>query len=415
MKKYPGMRKLYYKLNRNSELSQSKADDFRNSYSSITPEFTIKEFPSFIMHCDEILDKVRCILTVSRAIDILDRKLPHKAKQQFLRRALIEEIQQTNETENVHSTRKEIRASLDAINLGKRGQRFDGMIRKYQLLLSKTKITLESCQDVRTLYDEFILDEVLKENPQNTPDGLYFRQGPVFVRNKHDIVVHEGVFPEKAVNESMEHALSFLNDSGYDPFIRIAVFHFMFAYIHPFYDGNGRMSRFISSAKLRENDIHLLVALRLSYVIKNNRNKYYALFRETNDKHNYGDMTLFVIGFLDFVLEACTQVSEYLQDKNEGIEHYFDVLNQMDLSKETKDILSILIQVSICEGESLNITSIEHESNISKYQINKHMSELEPLCVVDEKGRSRLFRADLTAFDEWANQSPKQQVNHNSK
>lgn len=403
MKKYPGMRKLYYQLGGKRDLAQKKADEFRESYSSINPDFPINEYPSFILYCDEMMDKLWRIHTLCRFIDNLDKELPVMAKQQFFQRAIIDEIQQTNETENVHSTRKEISESVDAINRGRRGHRFDGMIRKYILLLSKPGITLESCQDVRKLYDEFILDEVLKEDPKNAPDGLYFRRGPVSVRNMHDIKIHEGVFPEETINEAIEHALLFLNDRDYDPLIRIAAFHFMFAYIHPFYDGNGRMSRFISCAKLIENDIYLLVAFRLSYVIKNRRNGYYALFKDTNDRHNYGDMTLFVIGFLDYILEACTQVSEYLQDKQESILHYLSLLESMDLSQEAKAILSILIQVSVCESESLNITKIEQASEVSKYQIKNHLSEIESLCKITEKGRSKLYRADLNALDHLSN------------
>ena len=399
MKKYPGMRKLYYQLGGKREIAMEKARVLRESYASITPEFSIGGFPSFIVYCDEMVNQLRNIRTRCHSIDILDKELPDVAKNQFFRRAIIEEIQQSNETENVHSTRKEISDALDAINRGKRGQRFDGMIRKYNLLISKPEIPLESCQDVRKLYDEFILDEVVKENPDNAPDGLYFRHGPVSVRNKHDVAIHKGVFPEEAINEAMEHALSFLNDTDYDPLIRIAAFHFMFAHIHPFYDGNGRMTRFISSAKLMENDVYLLVALRLSYVIKNRKGYYYTLFKDTNDRHNYGDMTLFIIGFLDFILEACTQVSEFLTDKQERILHYFDVINHMDLSDEAGHVLSILVQVSVCESKSLNITDLEKASGVSKYQIKNHLPEIEPLCIVSKKGRSKLYRADLNRLD----------------
>ena len=398
MKKYPGMRKLYYLLGRETDTALKMAEEFRNGYSSITPEFSIKGFPSFILYCDDMIDKMKSIRSICRSIENLDRELPTIAKNQIFRRAIIEEIQQSNETENVHSTRKEISDSMDAINRGKHGQRFDGMIRKY-ILLSNSRIPLESCQDVRKLYNEFILDEVLREDPQNAPDGLYFRHGPVSIRNKHDIMIHEGLLPEAAINEAMEHALSFLNDANYDPLIRIAVFHFMFAYIHPFYDGNGRMARFISSAKLMENEIYSLVALRLSYVIKNRKNNYYSLFKETNDKHNYGDMTLFVVGFLDFILEACTQVLEFLTDKYESMQHYFALLDGMNLSEEAEKVLSILVQVSVCESKSLNVSQLEQASEVSKYQIKQHMPEIEPLCIVTEKGRSKLYRADLSALD----------------
>ena len=65
-------------------------------------------------------------------------------------------------------------------------------------------------------------------------------------------VIHSGIYPEEKLNEAMTAALDFLNDDNIDILIRISAFHYLFGYIHPFYDGNGRTSRFISS--------HLLLA-----------------------------------------------------------------------------------------------------------------------------------------------------------
>ena len=51
------------------------------------------------------------------------------------------------------------------------------MIRKYELLLERKHIPLSSCQDIRDLYDSFVLEEVKMNNPDEVPDGLYFRDG----------------------------------------------------------------------------------------------------------------------------------------------------------------------------------------------------------------------------------------------
>ena len=60
-----------------------------------------------------------------------------------------------------------------------------------------------------------------------------------------------------------------LNNDDINFLIRIAVFHYAFGYIHPFYDGNGRTSRFISSYLLSQR-LEDLVSFRLSYTIKLN-------------------------------------------------------------------------------------------------------------------------------------------------
>ena len=77
---------------------------------------------------------------------------------------------------------------------------------------------------------------------------------------------------------------------------RVAIFHYLFEYVHLFYDGNGRIAQFIVSYFLAGH-FHRLVTLRLSVLIKKNKKKYYDLFRETDSEWNCGDLTPFVLGF----------------------------------------------------------------------------------------------------------------------
>ncbi|WP_318259784.1 Fic family protein [Ruminococcus sp. YRD2003] len=57
----------------------------------------------------------------------------------------------------------------------------------------------------------------------------------------------KGLAPESKIIDTMNKSLDVFNNNDIDIFMRIAVFHYLFGYIHPFYDGNGRTSRFISS------------------------------------------------------------------------------------------------------------------------------------------------------------------------
>ena len=397
MKIYRGMYKYYFDEKDKSNIKKTVAALY-DSFSSIIPDFMIKENPCFIVYCDEMLHELADIRNKNLLIDKISRNLPDVARHEFLHHAIIEEIHQTNEMENIHSTRKEISDEMKVIENGQKGKRFDGMIRKYKLLLTKEKVPLLSCQDVRNLYDSFVLDEVMKEDAKDMPDGLYFRKNPVSVI-KGSTPIHEGVYPESAINDAMEHALRFLNDSGYDPLIRLAAFHYMFGYIHPFYNGNGRMTRFISSSVLQQENIHLLVALRLSYVIKSHRKQYYEMFKITNDKRNYGDMTCFVIEFLKFINEASEQVLDFLREKHSLLNHYSEIVGNLKLDEDCKDVLFILVQVSVCVSESLSIKNLAEIFGKSRYIINKCLKEIIPYCLKDYHGREHLFRANLEKLD----------------
>ena len=51
---------------------------------------------------------------------------------------------------------------------------------------------------------------------------------------------------------------------------KIMASHFIFEYLHPFYDGNGRVGRYIL-AKLLSNNLDPFTALTFSYTVNNNK------------------------------------------------------------------------------------------------------------------------------------------------
>lgn len=401
MKKYPGVFLTYFDL-KNHELTRKLAEDLYASSSSISLKLMIGKYPAFIVYCDELLAELQKIRTLNQAICSISDSLPGVALRQFIRQAMIEEIHQNNEMENIHSTRKEIQDEIRVIQNGKKGKRFDGMIRKYELLLAHKSIAMSSCQDIRNLYDSFVLEEVKKEDPSDVPDGLYFRKKPVSVA-RNNTIIHEGVYPESVLNETMEHALAFLNNNDYDPLIRIAAFHYLFGYIHPFYNGNGRMTRFISSYCLSAEHIHLLVSLRLSFVIKSHRAQYYKMFKNTNDHRNYADMTRFVVEFLGFVREAGEQVFSYLSEKKELLDHYAEIIHNLNLDQDTEKLLYILVQASICEDTSLITVELEIITKMSYYLLKKHLADIEPWLIISKSGKYQAYRVDLQKLDESEN------------
>jgi hypothetical protein len=70
------------------------------------------------------------------------------------------------------------------------------------------------------LYNEFVLAEVVDEDPNDYPDGEIFRKGTIRVAGKTMEKVHEGLYPESKIIEYMNQALSLLNDEDIDVIIQ---------------------------------------------------------------------------------------------------------------------------------------------------------------------------------------------------
>ena len=71
-----------------------------------------------------------------------------------------------------------------------------------------------------------------------------YRSGPVYIRRSRHVPP-----PREAVRDCMP-ALFDLLEVETEPAVRVVLGHFVFVYIHPFMDGNGRMGRFLMNAML---------------------------------------------------------------------------------------------------------------------------------------------------------------------
>ncbi len=83
--------------------------------------------------------------------------------------------------------------------------------------------------------------------------------------------------------------------SDFDPLVKMAIIHFQFESIHPFYDGNGRTGRIINILYLIVNGLLDLPILYLSSYIIRHKSDYYQLLQKVRDTNEYEDWILYMI------------------------------------------------------------------------------------------------------------------------
>lgn len=96
----------------------------------------------------------------------------------------------------------------------------------------------------------------------------------------------------------MNNLEKYINDSAIqdcDPLIKMAVIHFQFESIHPFYDGNGRTGRIINILYLILENLQNLPILYLSNFIIKNKSDYYKYLQSVRDEGAWEDWILFMI------------------------------------------------------------------------------------------------------------------------
>lgn len=393
---YELLSKIFYKKPTEYE---SIYDARFNSEASIKLPIKIHENVGFIFNTNEITKLLVKIYKTINKINLLRTHLPNIAINSYIIKSLKDEIALTNEIEGVRSTRKEIEDAIDSIKNDKNA-RFKGLVDKYFKLISNEIIPLNNCEDIRTIYDALVLPEIEKEN---LPDGILFRKEPVQVVSATQKEKHRGIMPESKIIESLDLCLDFLKNDDIDSLIKISAFHYLFGYIHPFYDGNGRTSRFISSYLIK-NELDILLALKLSYTVKNNINKYYKAFDVCNDRKNKGDITFFVVTFLELLSQASDDLYTKIADLNDQLNYYNNIINTLVNEKILNDkqakCIFILCQNRLFDDTYMNMNTLTELLEKSDTTTRKILKSLESknLLVKSRNKNQYLYSANLDSL-----------------
>lgn len=356
-------------------------------------------YPAFLCYTGEILRLVEKFYKTYEQFLYTVNTVPPVVLYQFTRLSIVEEVKSTNDIEGVHSTKKEIREIIE--KKGTHYHRLQSVVHQYLELLGEEEIKFDTCQDIRNFYDDFTHQEITRENPQNRLDGSLFRKEPVQIQAATGKTIHQGLYPESRIIEALDQALRILHSEEYPLLIRLALFHYFFVYIHPFYDGNGRTDRFITSYFLSRK-FHRLLAVRLSIYIKRNQSRYYHMLEEADSEKNRGDMTPFVMGFLESLIGSTEDTIGVLSRKNEQMRKYESRIDAFQLKdKLLKEIYITLLQAALFYGEGISMADLMKVTGKNRGTIQKRIDEIPGNhLIVTKAGKTNYYKLNLMLFKE---------------
>lgn len=370
---------------------------------SIKPIDQSNIFQLYYIPTNQMINKIADIYKLSGELNEIAGTLPPVASHQFILECIIEELFNTNELEGVKSTKGEIARSVREVQLNKqKKKRFKSMIKSYLNLTSGNEKLPESPTDIRRIYDEITEGEI---EDDELPDGIIFRQDVTHIlkRTGTGKVIHRGIIPEEKIISETEKLLSFMNQSTEIPMlIRIAIGHYYLGYIHPFYDGNGRTSRFISSLYLSEN-IGRIPALSLSRGCNKFKTKYLKAFEDSNKVMNCGEMNYFIDTFLDILLETLIEMNMELKEKVHLIDEANHKLsNDPQLNNKNHfELMFILTQNHYFDqNDGLTIKDLAGIMGISEVTTRKITNELiDQVFIVKTGVRPAFYKINPTYFE----------------
>jgi len=162
----------------------------------------------------------------------------------------------------------------------------------------------------------------------------------------------------------------YINDermSEFDTLVKMAIIHYQFESIHPFYDGNGRTGRIINVLYLVMNDLLNLPILYLSRYIIEHKTDYYKLLQEVRETDNWENWVLYL---LDGIEQIAKETIVLIGKISDLIYEYKNLLRN-NYKFYSQDLLNNLFKHPYTK-----IEFIENDLGVSRITASKYLNQL---------------------------------------
>jgi Fic family protein len=164
------------------------------------------------------------------------------------------------------------------------------------------------------------------------------------------------------------------SQAGLDPLLRAGIAHFWFVTLHPFDDGNGRLTRTITDLALAQGEAQAIRFYAMSASILEDRSGYYRVL-ETSQKATT-DVTEWLEWFLQTLLRSLQQAMTRI-DCVLGKARFWQAHQRSELSAEQTKVLNRLLDGGE-RGFEHGISAAQYQAvaKVSKATATRHLTEL---------------------------------------
>jgi len=212
--------------------------------------------------------------------------------------------------------------------------------------------------------------------------------------------VHFEAPPRERLEQELKAFLKWFNQSlkepTFDPLLRAAISHFWFITVHPFEDGNGRITRALTDLALAQEDQQSIRLYAMSATILANRNDYYKILEES--QRHTTDITPWLLWFLK-TLESSILTAINKIDRTLAKSRFWQVFQESELSKEQIKIINLMFDEkdkSFAQG--ISAAQYKKITKVSKATATRHLSDLlDKGCLEKLPGGGRSTRYQITS------------------
>lgn len=235
---------------------------------------------------------------------------------------------------------------------------------------SALKLGFNQVQKNHILTTNHILEiqRVLEQNDA----GFRKIPGTVLLNQKNGEIVYKPPQDYETIQQLMENLVIYINNKDMhkiDPLVKLAIIHYQFETIHPFYDGNGRAGRIINILFLILENLLSLPILYLSRYIIQNKAEYYRQLQNVRDT---GEWEPWLLYMLDAIEKTSQQTITLVQGINQLMMDYKHRIRSAHPKIYSQDLINNLFKHPYTKIEFLS-----KDLSITRLTATKYLDILE--------------------------------------
>lgn len=370
------------------------------------------DWPNFTWQSERLTPLLReCVQAQGRLMGMassVDRSLSAQNELDALLQNIVTSSAIEGEQLNVDSVRSSLarRLGLEVVDGDKVSQRSEGLA---QLMLDATQrfaqpLTLPRLlewhtwlfpdQDMNVAARSIHIGELRGDEPMQVVSGRLDKP-----------TIHYEAPPRLGLEQQLDTFLAWFATSqkqdGLDPLLRAGIAHFWFITLHPFDDGNGRLTRTLTDLALAQGEAQAIRFYAMSASILDDRSSYYRVL-ETSQKSSM-DITEWLQWFLQTLLRSLQQAMTRIEAVL-GKARFWQANRDAKLSAEQIKVLNRMLNGGK-RGFADGISAAQYQAvaKVSKATATRHLAELlEKGCLQRLPGGGRSTRYQVSYPDDSA-------------
>lgn len=212
-----------------------------------------------------------------------------------------------------------------------------------------------------------------------------FRDGGVFVGHKtatEIVVKHNPPFhTKKEIEAALVELFNWLStQDDLHPLIKAGIFHHQFAYIHPFFDGNGRLTRILTEYYLLLKDYQVAKFFILDDYYDIDRHMYSDMLHSADS----GEKTQWLEYFLEGIANSLQAALGRINDLKQSSMDDFTGEKRVLVTPREEEVLEIIM-----DKKAVKTSDVQEALSVTRQQAHALLASLVRKSLVEKFGKTK--------------------------